>query len=243
MPNGIKQRLHEIDLLRGAAVILMIIFHFLFDLNFFRLANFNLENLPWSLIAKIAQIIFIVCAGITFTFSAQRSGLSTTKFFQNKLKYLFTLSILAASITLVTWLLFGEQYVKFGILHFYVLATILTIPLRRLNIWNGLLGFLIILATFFLPKFDAPWWTYPTGLSNQTIIAFDYFPLFPWYGVFLLGAAFGSFLINRNIFQNYQPILKNQFIEKIGRHSLLIYLINQPILAGLIWIYATLIIY
>lgn len=230
-----KQRIHELDSIRGVGVILMILFHLIFDLYFFKIINFPPDQLPWILIARAAQIIFIVCAGITFAFSTEKSpDLKISKIFQSKLKYLLTLSSLALLITLITWLLFGDQFVIFGILHFYVIATLLTIPLQKLKIWNGLLGILILLAAFLLPKFDALWWTYPLGLNAPTFLAFDYFPLLPWYGVFLIGVALGSFLISKNIFSNYQSIFRNLTLEKIGKHSLLIYLFHQPIIAGMI---------
>jgi uncharacterized membrane protein len=230
-----KQRIHEIDLVRGIGVILMILFHFIFDLSFFGIINFRPDQLPWNLIARTAQIIFIVCAGITFTFSTEKSqDLKISKIFQGKLKYLITLSSLALLITLITWLIFRNQFVIFGILHFYVIATLLTIPLRKLKIWNALLGILILVISFVIPKFDALWWTYPLGLNNPTFLAFDYFPLLPWYGVFLIGVAIGSFLINKNILQTYQPVFQNMPLETIGKHSLLIYLFHQPIIAGLL---------
>ena len=127
-----KKRLHEIDLLRGIGVIFMVVYHFFFDLNYFGLLSLHLQNFPWSFLALSAQLIFILAAGLTFTLSFP-SALPTSKIFFTKRYYLLKLATLALLISLITWLLFGENFVKFGILHFYVLATILTIPLHQLK--------------------------------------------------------------------------------------------------------------
>jgi uncharacterized membrane protein len=231
-----KKRLHEIDLLRGIGVILMVVYHFFFDLNYFGLLSLHLQNFPWSFLALSAQLIFILAAGLTFTLSFP-SALPTSKIFFTKRYYLLKLATLALLISLITWLLFGENFVKFGILHFYVLATILTIPLHQLKFWNSLLGILIISASFLFPPFANQWWLYPLGLNKEILPAFDYFPLMPWYGVFLQGVALGHLLLKWKIPQNYQPKIRNQFLEKIGQHSLTIYLLNQPIIAGAILLF------
>lgn len=231
-------RIHEIDFIRGIGVVLMVLFHIVFDLDFFKIYDFDLGGLPWSLLKRGAQIIFIVTAGITFTLSLERSmALDKRIKLYSKLKHVCMLFSFAMLITLTTWLLFGNQVIKFGILHFFVVATLLTIPLRRFGFWNSIIGILVIVAALLIPKLDAPWWLYPIGLNQEISPTFDYFPLLPWYGIFLQGVAIGSLFLKSLSSRNYKPFFRNVVIEKIGRRSLIIYLIHQPIIAGIIMIY------
>ena len=69
---------------------------------------------------------------------------------------------------------------------------------------------------------------YPLGLTAPNFESADYFPLFPYLGYFLLGAAFGKtrYKSRETLFPNFPP---QRFLCLCGRHSLLIYLIHQPI--------------
>lgn len=234
-----KVRIYEIDLLRGIGVIFMVLYHTVYDLNFFQMYNLDLNSILWVLVSKAAQIIFIVSAGITFTLSYERAiRLKKRKGLSAKIRHIMTLSGLALLITFITWGLFGEeQAVTFGILHFFAVATVITIPFYRFGTWNSTIGVLIMAAGIFMPKFDTSWWLYPIGLYSQTSLALDYFPLLPWFGVFLEGVAIGSLLVRFNILQRYKPMVRQLVLEKIGRRSLMMYLVHQPIIAGIILAY------
>jgi uncharacterized membrane protein len=76
----------------------------------------------------------------------------------------------------------------------------------------------------------------PLGLVPPSFSTSDYFPLLPNLGWFLLGAVMG-----RTIYRKKQTLLpfvspKNpivRFFSFLGRHSLWIYLLHQPILSGI----------
>jgi uncharacterized membrane protein len=222
-------RIRELDLLRGIAVVLMVIYHVAFDLHFFGVYTFALKDFPWAQLAQSVQVIFITTTGFTF-------ALSTNK--PKQLRHIKILIICALSISLVTWLLFHTSFVKFGILHFFAVAMLLTLPLKKLGTWNSLIGLPFLLAFLLLPSFNIdhqlPPWLFPLYYPPDQLKALDYFPLIPWYGLFLQGVALGSFLKKNNYLSGYSPFITSPLLEKIGSRTLWIYLVHQPFIAGLI---------
>jgi uncharacterized membrane protein len=64
----------------------------------------------------------------------------------------------------------------------------------------------------------------------------DYFPMFPWFGIVLMGMAVGNVLYKDGKRQFPFPDLSKyvpaRFMSWVGKHSLAIYLAHQPIIAG-----------
>ncbi|MGQ9474033.1 MAG: heparan-alpha-glucosaminide N-acetyltransferase domain-containing protein, partial [Candidatus Caldatribacteriaceae bacterium] len=79
----------------------------------------------------------------------------------------------------------------------------------------------------------------PLGFVPHSFKTVDYFPLFPWLGVVLLGIAFGKGLYHgyqRSFyFPDWSKIPLVQGISYLGRHSLTIYLLHQPILITILF--------
>jgi uncharacterized membrane protein len=77
-------------------------------------------------------------------------------------------------------------------------------------------------------------WLLPFGLHSPTFSAFDYFPLIPWLGVFLVGAALGKsvYASRRSLLPWRMP---RTFVNFAGRHSLLIYIAHQPVIMGVLY--------
>ena len=63
------KRYEEVDILKGIAVICMIIFHLFYFPNQYGFKEIEYDNLPLKTTAKIAQVIFITCVGINLVFS------------------------------------------------------------------------------------------------------------------------------------------------------------------------------
>ena len=61
-------------------------------------------------------------------------------------------------------------------------------------------------------------------------------PLFPWFGVVLLGVAWGHQLVR----QSFTPVAAfagaPTWLQWMGQHSLAIYMIHQPLLIGALWV-------
>lgn len=86
---------------------------------------------------------------------------------------------------------------------------------------------------FFLTGIYGPWWLLPFGIYPAGFTSVDYTPLFPWFGVVLIGIGIGNFLYTGGVRQFAVPRLPDLFsapLAFLGRHSLLIYLVHQPVI-------------
>jgi uncharacterized membrane protein len=142
-------------------------------------------------------------------------------------------------ITIFTFLFFREETILFGILHFFGIAIILSIPFLAGKWKNLALGAIIIAIGLQLWQmtFDFPWLMW-LGLYPKGMWTFDYFPLLPWFGFILIGIFLGNTLYKdgKRIFKIKelgQKIIAKQLCWA-GNHSLIIYFIHQPILVGII---------
>ncbi len=226
-----KKRFWELDALRGLAVIFMVIFHAAYDANFLGVADVEVWEGGWLVLARMTQVLFIGMAGVTMAFSSV----------PRRLYHSAVLLGWGMVITLITWVLFKEQAVKFGVLHFYAVAGVLALPLVRLRAWNGLLGAGVLAASFWVKDFTVTLpWLFPLGLTPPGFQSLDYFPLLPWFGLFLVGMAASSVLYGPERWSWHGAWLKDRpwsgmkFFETAGRYSLWIYLLHQPILIGIL---------
>ncbi len=233
-------RLWEIDALRGVAIVMMTIFHLMWDLWFFRiLPNVVLYTGFWKYFQRTTAILFLLIVGISLTISyraAQRKGeLSYSKFFWRGLR-IFGFGLV---ISLAVWLA-NVGYVHFGILHCIGISILLAYPLlpyRWINL--GLWAVLFLLGGWVeTVRVGFPWLVW-LGLMPPAYAPNDYFPLVPWFGVVLLGVFLGNTLYNaqgrRFPLPDLSAFAPVQLLRFLGRHSLLIYLIHQPLLLAGLW--------
>ena len=222
-------RFWEIDFARGLAVIGMIIFHALWQLNYFGYTTLSLYSGWLGLFQKFVAITFLLLVGISLTLSVNRR--ENYKFwFVKRGLFIFGLGIL---ITAFTFLFFKEGLIFFGVLHLIGASIILAIPFAKHIYANILTGLAVIAAGVYLQTltFDFPYLLWLGFFYPVT--TFDYYPLLPWFGVILIGIAFGNVLYKNGKrireLNNYDNV-----ISKLGKYSLLIYFIHQPILFGLL---------
>jgi uncharacterized membrane protein len=78
-------------------------------------------------------------------------------------------------------------------------------------------------------------WLLPLGIPGPSFSSFDYFPLIPWLGIFLIGAVLG-----KRIYASKRGLLPwplpATFVNAAGRHSLLIYIVHQPVIMGVLYV-------
>ncbi len=229
-----NKRFFEIDVIRGVAILLVVFYHFIFDLTYFRFAQIELYTGFWLYFQRVAATLFVLIFGICISISANRKNYELS-FLKRTLK----LGVLAAFITLVTWVFVPGEFIRFGIIHFFAVATVISLFFVKLGKWNLPIGVLIILSGLYLNTIEStnPF-LLPLGLLTIGIKTLDYFPLLPWFGVVLIGIAIGDYVYNKRKFVlNVKENKVTTFLSLIGRHTLAIYLVHQPIIiAGLVLI-------
>ncbi len=233
-----KQRFWEIDLLRGLAIIKMVIYNYSFALFYLGIYTFR-EGMSFPGWAA-AVFIFLVGLSLTISYSRVKNKKPREiykKYFSRGLK-VFGYGIL---ITIITFLTFPEAFIIFGILHLIGVSVILGqffLNFKKLNLF---LGLLIIILGFYLKNFRFSFsWLLWLGFIPQYIYTFDYFPILPWFGFALIGIFFGNWLYKDGKrgfkikdLSNYSIV---RFLTFLGRKSLIIYLVHQPILVTLLLI-------
>ncbi|MBN2733600.1 MAG: DUF1624 domain-containing protein [Methanomicrobiaceae archaeon] len=234
-PSEKKERFWELDSFRGIAIAMMVLFHILFDISYFGILQINVNYGFWRFFGYLTAVLFVFIAGVSVFISSERSkkylkGIHFyLKFFKRGMFLLFT----GGLITIVTWLVIREGFIVFGILHLIGLSVILSPFFVRFEKFNTLLGIAVIITGIFLTGIKGPYILIPIGITPNTFYSLDYEPLFPWFGFFLIGIAAGSYFYpkaQRNFknILNYKKYL--EFLGFIGRHSLIIYLIHQPVI-------------
>lgn len=231
-------RLWEVDSARGIAIIMMMISNLLFDLYLFD-GYQEFYSGFWLYFARITAALFILLAGVSITLSYSRvrekpKGSIIRKYLKRGGK-IFGIGIL---ITFATWLVVGNQLVLFGILHLIGLGIILSYPFLRLRFLNLVLGVVIILVGFLIENISVSYpWLLWLGIKYQGYLGVDYVPLLPWLGIFLIGIFLGNTLFpggKRKFFHKDSNLFLTRFLSRMGRNSLIIYLVHQPVFVSII---------
>ncbi len=211
-------RFHLLDQLRGIAVVLMVIFHSCYDLNFFGFYDMNYPANPyWYALPRIIVFLFLICVGMGL-YEAHVPQIKLKKFGIRFLK----IAIWALVISLSTYFLFPDRWIYFGTLHCIAIASLVSLPFLRFPIWSALLGLVMVVSDFIF-GFRLPW----INLQHPSM---DYIPLFPWWGFTLIG-IFIAFKAWHKIKVPSLPPL-----EWLGKHAFAIYVIHQPVLYGLTYL-------
>ncbi|PWE27174.1 hypothetical protein C4N9_17870 [Pararhodobacter marinus] len=222
-------RLVSIDIARGVALIGMVIFHFTFDLEFFgQIEPGTISSLPWRMFARLVAGSFVLLAGVSLILAA-RGGLNRPVFWRDTAK----VALAALLVSMVTYVALGEVWVFFGILHMIVAGRILGLLVLRWPAWAlALLGVAVWALPYLVqsPVFDTRWLAW-IGFSALQPPSMDLEPIFPWFGPFLLGMALArAFLVGAK--PRLQPGPLGRGLAWAGRHSLMLYLLHQPVLLG-----------
>jgi len=243
-------RIWEIDFLRGIAIILMVLFHFLYDLNHFSITQYPLYTGYFSYLSYGTASIFVFLVGVSLTISYNRlnqknsSSDLSMKYVKRGAKIIglgMIITILTLSFQFVVPEYFPRGFVVFGILHCIGVSIILSIPFIRYRLFNIIAGSIIIFIGGYLNifSFDFPW-LLPFGFVPKQFFSIDYFPLIPWFGVVLIGIATGNYVYTggkrRYELKDYSDYFGIRHICYLGRNSIYVYFIHQPILIGLIFL-------
>ncbi len=229
-----RLRLEVIDGARGLALLAMFVFHFAYDLSYFGLIETDVPSDPaWRWFARSIAGSFLTLVGISLVL-ATRNGLNRPAF----LKRLAMVAGAAALVTIATYFAMPGSFIFFGILHHVALASVLALPFLRLPA-PAVAGAAII--AFALPVLVAhPLLDQPAlawlGFSRAPIVTADFVPVFPWFGCVLGGMVLARLALPRlagSRLASWRPSSRPaRILAWGGRHSLLVYLVHQPVFIG-----------
>lgn len=227
------KRIWELDAARGLCILGMLVVHLLYDLNGILPLSELFANPVFSWVMEWGGSLFFLLSGICATLGSRpvRRGL--------------TVLGCAALVSAATWVMYALRLapkgiiIYFGVLHCLGVCMLLWPILGRLPrpaLWAA--GILTAVTGLMLPSqgMDTGLWLIPLGIKPLDFASSDYFPLLPFLGFFLLGAGLGRWIYARKESRFPGVDVRNpaiRFLTATGRWSLPIYILHQPVFAGL----------
>ena len=235
-----KERIWELDAFRGICILGMIVVHFVYDVTvLYRLAKWQIPE-AFYFVQRWGGVLFLLISGICVTLGSRsiRRGL-----------IVFGCGMVITAVTYGMYALdFSDKsiLIYFGVLHCLGICMILWPLFRKLPTWAlAILGAVMVAFGLYLQGISpaSTPWLLPLGFTYPGFVSSDYFPLLPNLGYFLLGAVLG-----RTLYRQKKSLLPRvnpgnspvRFFTACGRLSLPIYMLHQPVITGLIFLYTLL---
>jgi uncharacterized membrane protein len=228
----------DVDILRGFAIVLMIIFHFAFDLSFLGIARINLVDGFWFLFPRMIGSMFLLLVGISLTISDYRDKKGKREGYWRHAKRGLLLAAIATAITFATWIYPHEGFIRFGIIHLIAVSTFIAPLFLRAGKLNVLFGLIVFASGFLVSAVQTDsrllFWV---GITYPGYAALDHYPLLPWFGVVLIGLYLGQEFFPKGESRIRVPGSETPIASALaflGKNSLAIYLAHQIFLIGLL---------
>ena len=242
-PGG---RIFFMDEVRGFDLLLMIAYHSFYTVGW--LFNVPAGRALFTFFMPVEPFfagLFIFICGISCRLSHsnwKRGGL------------LLGVAILLSAFL---WVFMREEMIWIGILHFLSVSILLFALCRPLlDKIPPVVGIaacaVLLLLTWWLPADRGAWfgikglfgvavpeavqaqgWLYPLGLGTGQ--GADYFPFFPWIFCFLAG-CFAGIWAKPGRFPQRMYKSRAPWLVWLGRHTLVIYVVHQPVVYAICWL-------
>lgn len=238
------QRVVAIDVARGLAIAGVVLFHIVWDLEFTGIISGVAGHPVWLAFGRSLAGTFMFLVGVSLVL-AHNETIHVGAFVRRVL----TITAYALAISLVTWFVFPESFIYFGILHAIAVATLLGVPFLRASasVCLSAAAFVLILPFFMdAPAFNTRWLAW-IGFAERPPPSVDFVPIFPWVGITLLGMVAAKLFPFRKVgisATTSGPRSRSaRVLVWMGSRSLPIYLLHQPILLSVIvplsWVLST----
>lgn len=240
-----KKRIELLDELRGFAILAMIVHHFFLDVG-------DILQLDWGYkifnelctVQPIFWAIFIIISGIC-------SRLSRNAVKRGLIVFGAGLVITFVTVAIMPRLMgIDGAKIYFGILHCLgacMIITGLAMPLiEKIDARIGVLICAVLFSAtygissssllFGLIKLPTPSTNalMPLGIFNNSFESADYFALFPWLFMFLIGAFLGEYAKDGK-FPSWTYKKHSKALAFVGRNSLWFYLGHQAVLYAVLY--------
>ena len=228
-------RVGALDALRGLAILAMVAYHFSFDLGHVGLTRWDFYRDPFWLNARTMILSsFLLIAGVSLTL-AELSRPKAARFW----RHVGTIGACALIVSAASYAMFPASWIWFGVLHAITISLLLARPLARRPVLALVAGVVVIALgnLWSNPFFDNRAWGW-IGFMTAKPRTEDYVPLFPWTGVLLVGMACGHALMRTDFRAIGWAATLPRWLAWLGRHSLAVYMLHQPLLFGFLYLVA-----
>lgn len=231
-------RIELVDLARGIALLAMFVYHFAYDLSYFRLIRVDVVTDPaWRAFARLIAGSFLAIVGFSLVL-ATRKGFDRG----NYLRRVALIACAAVLVTCATWFALPDVFIFFGILHHIALASVLALPFLFLPTPVVAIAAVIVFALPFIlghDVFTQDWLAF-LGFGPWPLTA-DFVPVFPWFGCVLAGMALARIVLPRAQGSGWASWRATSAPARLvvlgGRNSLFVYLVHQPLFIGALFLF------
>ena len=242
-----SKRFVELDLIRGVAIFLMIVDHIFWDLEYFNIMPMS-PTVSYVL-QRPVPIMFFIIVGISIIAGRKKKQLNPDqekKYYENLIIRGLKIFNFGMFLTIVSFFAVPERPVFFGVLHCIGISIVLSALFLKYRVYNFIFSGVVFSTSLLFSLIQInnasiihlAIGVFPDNFLMHTI---DYFPIVPWFGFVLLGIAIGDCLYcgdRRRFripdFSKYKPA---KFFSWVGQHSLEIYLLHQPVIAGFLFLF------
>lgn len=236
LPQLSHHRVDSLDVARGLGLIAMAVFHTAWDLSFLGIAEIDIAgHRGWINFARIIAATFLFIAGFSLVL-ASHNQIRWRPF----LRRLAIIVAAASVVSLGTWFFVTVQFVAFGILHHIAAASLIGLLLLRFSSFWIIAAALLALALPFAIEWDGDGYGfgYLLGIAPGAPPSVDYVPLFPWLAAGFMGMATAKYALRYRpdgLWVRWQAKGKPfSILALMGRWSLPIYLLHQPLIIGVL---------
>lgn len=240
--KNLSRRVWLVDEVRGVFIILMVLYHLFYDLVY--IFGVNIPAFEWG----FTRYLQLLIAGLFVFISGVASRFSRSNVKRGAQCFAFGMLM-----TLVTWLFLPSQLVAFGVLHMLGICMML-FPLFKplLDKIPPLVGLLLCAALFFLTfntqsgywgmrgwelALPASWYStsflFPLGFPKPGFWSSDYFPLLPWILWYFGGTFAGVYVVEKRC-PPWFYLPHSRVLAFLGRNTIVIYLLHQPVVYGVL---------